>query len=316
MLQNVPLKDDITESYNRIVRYIHRTPIFTSETIDYISGASMHFKAENLQKVGAFKYRGATNAILSLPKEKLVHGVCTHSSGNHAQALALAAKNMGVKSYIVMPSNSPQVKKNAVAGYGGIIIECEPTLAARESTLADVVKEHQAAFIHPYDNYDVIAGQGSCAFEIIQELGHPDYIVVPVGGGGLLSGTLLAAHYFSPQTKIIAAEPEGASDAWKTFATGVFHPSVNPTTIADGLLTSLGEYTWPIIRQYVSDIITVSDEDIIAAMRLVWERMKLVIEPSAAVSLAAVLHKKQIFANKRVVAIFTGGNVDLSRLPF
>lgn len=316
MLSNLPDKIDIINTFKRINRYINYTPMFTSSTFNQNCGNELFFKAENLQKVGAFKFRGAMNALLSVDGEILSRGVCTHSSGNHAQALALAAKMMGMPAYIVMPSNSPSVKKDAVREYGGIIIECEPTLIARETTLQAVASRYGAYFVHPYDNFDVIAGQATCAYEIFQQCAAPDYLVVPVGGGGLLSGSLLSAKYFSPQTKVIAAEPEGANDAFLTFTTGVFHPSENPNTIADGLLTSLGDITWPVIQQHLSEVITVSESEIVYAMRMVWERMKLIIEPSAAVSLAAILKEHSKFAGKRVVAIFTGGNVDLSRLPF
>jgi len=254
------------------------------------------------------------NAVLSLSREERAKGVATHSSGNHAQALARAAKIMGIKAYIVMPRTAPEIKKKGVKGYGGEITECEPTLASRESTLAEVVKKTGAVEIHPFNNYDVIAGQATAAKELIEEIPGLDFIVAPVGGGGLLSGTALAAKYFSPTTKIIAGEPELANDAWRSLRSGQIEPASPPTSVADGLLTSLGDKTFPIIRENVREIITVSDKEIIAAMRWIWERLKITIEPSCAVPFAAVLKEKATFTNKKVGIILSGGNVDLNKI--
>ena len=303
----------ITEAHDRIRPFIHHTPVFTSGSLDEIAGCSLYFKCENLQKVGAFKSRGAMNAILSLSREERAKGVATHSSGNHAQALARAAKIMGTKAYIVMPRTAPQIKKKGVIGYGGEIFECEPTLQSREETLAGVIEEKGAYEIHPFNNYEVIAGQATAAKEFFEEVSDLDFIAVPVGGGGLLSGTALAAKYFSPQTAVIAGEPEGADDAYRSMQSGMIEPSQS-NTIADGLLTSLGNKTFPIIQENVKEIITVTDPEIIAAMRLIWERLKIIVEPSAAVAFAAVLKDKNQFRNKKVGIILSGGNVDLEKV--
>ena len=306
-------KQDIEHAHERIKPYIHRTPVMTSSSVDEIAGCKLFFKCENFQKVGAFKARGAMNAALLLSPEARVKGIATHSSGNHAQAIARAAQILGTKSYIVMPRTAPEIKKRGVLGYGGEIFECEPTLAARESTLADVVKKTGASEIHPFNNYDVIAGQGTAAKELFEEVNDLDTIIAPVGGGGLLSGTALATKYFSPNTKVIAAEPEGADDTYRSMQSGKIEPSQS-NSIADGLLTSLGDKTFPIIRDNVKEVITVSDPEIISAMRLIWERMKIIVEPSCAVPLAAVLKSKEKFSNKRVGIILTGGNVDLEKV--
>jgi threonine dehydratase len=318
----VPDPDVIALVHRRIAPYIHRTPLVTSNTIDQLLGARVWFKCENLQKVGAFKSRGAVNAVFSLEDEDVVKGVCTHSSGNHAQALARAAALRGVPAYIVMPQNAPAVKVEAVKQYGGIITFCQPTLEARESTLMRIQNETGAAEVHPYNHPEVILGQATCAREIFEEIPEPpDFIMTPVGGGGLLSGTCLSTECWSPETKIIAAEPEGADDAYRSFKSGVLQPSVHPVTIADGLLTSLGSLTWPIIRKYADDIITASDAYIISALRLVLERMKMVVEPSAVLPLAVLLkcHEEEPvnrFRGKRIVVILSGGNIDVSHLPF
>lgn len=275
-----------------------------------------YFKCENFQKVGAFKSRGAVNALFSMDEKLAQMGVGTHSSGNHAQALARAAKLRNVPAYIVMPQNAPKVKVEAVKNYQGIITFCEPTLQSREETLSEVVKETGAIEVHPYDNYSIIEGQATCGKELIESVGGIDLILCPVGGGGLLSGTALAADYFSNNTKVIACEPAGADDAYKSFKSGQIIPSLNPNTIADGLLTSLGERNFPIIQKYVSDIVTVSEEAIIKAMSLIFERMKIVIEPSAAVPFAAILENKVNVRNKQVGIILSGGNIDIKKLPF
>ena len=307
-------KEHITDAHERIKPFIHRTPVLTSHTLNQISGADLFFKCDNFQKIGAFKIRGAMNAVLSLPKEKLLNGIATHSSGNHAQAIAYAARQAGAKAYIVMPENSPKVKVDAVKGYGAEIHFCEPTLLARETTLNTIVEKTGAEFIHPFNDYRVITGQATCAKELIEDCSDLDFIIVPVGGGGLLSGTLLSAHYLSPATVVYAGEPEGAADAVLSIQSGRIEKAPFIDTIADGLLTNLGDKTFPIIRQFVKDILVVSDKEIIAAMRLVYERMKIVLEPSGAVPLAALLKHKDLFAGKKTGIIFSGGNVDVSKL--
>lgn len=315
-MENTLSLETLREAALRIAPYIHRTPVLTSRSISSIAGAELFFKCENFQKAGAFKIRGAANAVLSLNEQEKQKGVCTHSSGNFAQALALSAKNAGIKAYIVMPRTAPAVKKNAVLGYGAEVTLCEPTLEAREKTLAEVMKKYNAVFIHPYNDYRVIAGHASIVIELLEERNNLDYIVSPVGGGGLASGIALASHYLSPGTAVIGAEPEGAADAALSLKTGKIQPSLNPRTIADGLLTSLGDKTFPVISQYVQQIITVPEEEIISAMRLIWERMKIIVEPSSAVTLAAVLKEKNKFRGKRIGLVLSGGNVDMSKLPF
>ena len=313
---NIPQYSDIEKAHSRIESLIHRTPVFTSSGINSLIGGELYFKAENFQKVGAFKFRGACNAVFSLPEEEVIKGVITHSSGNHGAALALAARLKGVTAHVIMPNNAPEIKKTAVAGYGAEITFCEPTLEARESTLAAVVEQSGATEIHPYDNFSVISGQGTAAKELIEDYGEFDLIMAPVGGGGLLSGTAIAVKQLSPDCKVIAAEPEGADDACRSFKSKTLIPSVNPQTIADGLLTSLGERNFAIIMDNVDDIVTVSEEKIIEAMRLIWERMKIVVEPSSAVSLAAILDNKVDIQGKKVGIILSGGNLDLGSLPF
>lgn len=307
-------KEAIIAAHERIQSLIHRTPVLSSEGIDALVGCSVFFKCENFQKVGAFKMRGAANAVMQLSDAERAKGVATHSSGNHAAALARAATKLGIKSYIVMPSNAPEIKKKAVKSYGGEIIECEPNLQARETTLQSVVDRTGATFIHPYDNEAVITGQATCAKELIEDVADLDIIMSPVGGGGLLSGTALSTHYWAPSATVIAGEPTGADDAARSIAAGEIIPMVGPQTIADGLLTSLGQRTFPIIQEYVNEIITVSDEEIITAMKIIYERLKIVIEPSCAVPFAALMQQKERFQGKRVGIILTGGNVDLKRL--
>ncbi|RXQ95907.1 pyridoxal-phosphate dependent enzyme [Ancylomarina salipaludis] len=309
-------KENLLETHNRIKPYIHRTPILSSNLINEIAGAQLYFKCENFQKMGAFKMRGALNAVLQLSDEQKKCGVATHSSGNFAQALALAAKMQNIKAYIVMPENAPEVKKKAVKGYGGKIIECEANLEARETTLNKVVEETGATFLHPYNDYQVIQGQGTAAMELIEDYADLDFIIAPVGGGGLLAGTALAARHFSPKTKVIAGEPLGADDAWQSLEKGELIPQTNPKTIADGLLTSLGDKTFPLIQELVEKIIRVEEDEIVSAMRLIWERMKIIVEPSSAVALAAVLKEKDKFKGKKIGIILSGGNVDLGNLPF
>ncbi|HPF50642.1 MAG TPA: pyridoxal-phosphate dependent enzyme [Draconibacterium sp.] len=313
---NLPTFADVEKAHQLIQQYAHRTLVMTSISINQIVGAELFFKCENLQKVGAFKFRGACNAVFSLSEEDAVKGVGTHSSGNHAAALALAARMRGIAAHIVMPINSPEIKKKAVAGYGANITFCQPTLQARESTLAKVIEETGATEIHPYNNFHVIAGQGTAAKELIEDKGEFDVIMAPVGGGGLLSGTAISTKYLLPGCKVIAAEPAGADDAFRSFHSKKLVPSIQPKTIADGLLTSLGERNFAIIMDKVDDIVTVSEESIIAAMRLIWERMKIIIEPSSAVPLAAILEKKLKVKGKKVGIILSGGNLDLGSLPF
>ena len=306
-------RQDIEQAHERIKPYIHITPVYSSAAIDKIAGCSIFFKCENFQKVGAFKARGAMNAALSLTPEQLSKGLATHSSGNHAQAIARAAQILNTKSFIVMPRTAPLIKKKGVEGYGGKIFECEPTLQSRETTLAKVITETGATEIHPFDNFQVITGQATAAKELFEEIKGLDIIMSPVGGGGLLSGSSLSAEYFSPSTIVIAGEPSGADDAYRSMKSGKIEASQS-NTIADGLLTNLCEKTFSIIREKVKDVLTVDDEEIIAAMRLVWERMKIVIEPSAAVPFAALLRNKEKFKSKRVGIILSGGNVDLDKL--
>ncbi|MGA2082976.1 MAG: pyridoxal-phosphate dependent enzyme [Holophaga sp.] len=311
-----PTLADIRQAAERIRPYAHRTPVVTCTSLDRQLGARVFLKCENLQRVGAFKFRGACNAVFSLDEAETARGVVTHSSGNHAQALALAASLRGIPARIVMPSNAPTVKKAGVAGYGGQITFCEPTLEARESTQAEVVRATGATVVHPYNDLRVIAGQGTAALELLEEVPDLDVILTPVGGGGLLCGTAIAAQGVKPGIRIIAGEPEGADDAFRSLAAGRILPSVNPRTLADGLLTSLGDLTFPIIRDRVERIVTVSEAGIVAAMRFVWERAKLIIEPSSAVPVAVLWEKKIDLSGLRVGIILTGGNVDLDRLPF
>ncbi|MEM7038350.1 MAG: pyridoxal-phosphate dependent enzyme [Bacteroidota bacterium] len=314
-MDQIPQRNTLTEAAARIAPYVHRTPVLTSSAIDALLGAKFFFKCENFQKIGAFKIRGATNAILQIPKADLAKGVCTHSSGNHAQAVALAGRQQGAPAYIVMPENAPEVKKAAVAGYGAEITFCTPTLAARESTTEAVIARTGATFLHPYDNYKIIAGQASATMELLEEQ-ELDWVLTPVGGGGLLAGACLAAKYFAPSTKVYGTEPAGADDAYQSFQTGKHVPSVSPNTIADGLLTSVGKRNYGILKEELADIVICSEEEIVAAMRLMWERMKIVIEPSAAVPLACIMSGKMDYQGKRIGIVISGGNVDLGKLPF
>jgi threonine dehydratase len=313
---NIPTFQDVKSAHQLVQKYAHRTPVLKSSSIDDIVGGELHFKCENFQKVGAFKFRGACNAVFSLSEADAKKGVATHSSGNHAAALALAARMRGIAAHIVMPENSPDIKKKAVAGYGANITFCKPTLHARESTLANVVKETGATEIHPYDNFNVISGQGTAAIELIEDAGYFDVIMAPVGGGGLLSGTVLSTKQLLPNCKVIAAEPAGADDAYQSFHTKKLVPSESPQTIADGLLTSLGERNFAIILDKVDDVVTVTEENIVKAMRMIWEHMKIIVEPSSAVPLAAILEGKVDVNNKKVGIILSGGNLDLGNLPF
>ena len=311
-----PTLHDILQAAERIKPYAHRTPALTNESLNQRVGARVYLKCENMQKVGAFKFRGACNAVYSLSNEEAKRGVCTHSSGNHAQALALAARMRGIPAYIVMPNNAPQVKKDAVAGYGGRITFCKPTLEARENTMEGIRLETGATVVHPYDDERVIAGQGTATLELLDSIPDLDAVIAPVGGGGLLSGTSIAAKRLNPNIRVIAAEPEMADDAHRSLKEGKIVPSVNPKTIADGLLTSLGTLTFPIIQQNVEQIVTVSEGSIIEAMKFVWERAKIVIEPSAAVAVAVLWEGNIDLTGLKVGVILSGGNVDLNKLPW
>ena len=303
-------KKYIEEAHERIQEFIHRTPVMTSDLLNEAAGCRLFFKCENFQKIGAFKIRGAMNAALQIPHEKLMNGLATHSSGNHAQAIALAAKLLGIKAYIVMPDNSPEVKINAVKGYGAEITFCKPNLRAREDTMKIVLDRTGAEFIHPYNDERIIAGQATCAKELIEDTDTLDFITAPVGGGGLLSGTSLSAKYFGNGINVYAGEPEGAADAVLSFKSGKVENAPYINTIADGLLTTLGDVTLKIVRENVCDILTVNDDEIISAMRLIYERLKIVVEPSAAVPFAAVLKNKELFKCKNAGIILSGGNVD------
>ncbi|WP_080239788.1 threonine ammonia-lyase [Spirosoma rigui] len=311
--------DTIREAHDRIRPHIHRTAVLTNQTINEKANARLFFKCENFQKIGAFKARGGLNAVLQVAANREGKAITTHSSGNHAQAVAFAARQVGLPAYIVMPRTAPQVKKDAVLGYGAEVIECEPTLDAREAGVRTVMERTGAVLVHPFDDDRVIAGQATAAKELIEDYGQEarfDLILAPVGGGGLLSGTALSTRYLSPGTRVVAGEPEGAADAILSFQSGRVEKAPYINTIADGLMTSLSERTLAIIRTHVTDILTVSDAEIIAAMRLVWERMKIIIEPSCAVPLAVVLKHPDQFAGQKVGIILTGGNVDLGKLPF
>ncbi len=305
--------EDVRSAALTLSGVAHRTPVMTCEQLNSTAGLELFFKCENFQKVGAFKFRGAYNAVSNLSPPERGRGVITHSSGNHAQALALAAKKFDIPATVVMPSNSAAVKRAAVGGYGTTIVECEPTLAARESTVARLIEQTGATMIHPYDNPFIIAGQGTAALELLEEISDVDAVIAPVGGGGLISGTCLAARGLQPAISVFAAEPTGADDAFRSLQAGRLIPQTDPQTIADGLLTSLGQWTWPIIQRNVSQVITVDDDEIRAAMRLLWKRAKLLVEPSAATVLAAVLSDSFPRAgHRRIGLILSGGNVDLN----
>lgn len=307
---------DVEAAAQRIAAHVHRTPVATCKTLDNLTGARLYFKCEHLQKVGAFKARGATNAVFSLSDTEAAHGVTTHSSGNHAAALARAAALRGIPAHIVMPSTAPPIKRAAVQDYGATITLCEPTLEARETTQAEVQARTGATFIHPYDNPQVISGQGTSALELLADVPLLDTLVVPVGGGGLLSGTAITASALRPGMSVWGAEPAGADDAFRSLRDGILYPSVNPTTIADGLLTSLSERTFRIINRLTEGILTTDEGTIIRAMRLLWERAKLLIEPSAALPLAVILDHRERFFGRTVGIILSGGNVNLDALPW
>ena len=309
-------RKNLIDCHNRIKPFIHNTPVLTSSYINEITGADVYFKCENFQKMGAFKMRGASNAILRLSDEQKSNGVVTHSSGNHAQAISLAAKKIGIKAYIVMPSNAPEIKKEAVKGYGGELIECESNLKAREAAAKDVVHSKSATFIHPSNNLDVIIGQGTAAKELIEQYGSFDHILVPIGGGGLIAGSALAAKYFGKNCTVIGAEPFEVDDAYRSLKSGKIETNESANTIADGLKTQLGDKNFPIIRNEIKSIIRITEEEIIESMKIIWERLKIICEPSCSLPLAAVLKNKETFINKKVGIIISGGNVDLNNLPF
>ena len=309
-------KEDLLECHRKIQPYIHRTPVLTSQALNEMAGVEIFFKCENFQKMGAFKMRGAANAILNLSEEQKANGVVTHSSGNFAQAVSLSAQMLGIKAYIVMPHNAPQVKKDAVRGYGGIITECEPLIEVRQATTDKISEETGASKLHPSNQVEVILGQGTAAMELLED--HPDLDVVmtPVGGGGLVAGTALAAYFLGKNCKTIGGEPFAADDAYRSLLSGKIENNETANTIADGLRTVLGNHNFPIIQQYVDRIIRVEEDEIVAAMRLIWERMKIIIEPSCAVPFAALLREKEDFAGQKIGIVLTGGNVDLGKLPF
>jgi threonine dehydratase len=312
----LPTLSDIRTAHARIKPFIHRTPVLSSHQLNELFDCKMFFKCENFQKVGAFKFRGATNAVLSLTEEEKSKGVVTHSSGNHAAALALASRMNGVKANIVMPGNAPVVKKNAVAGYGAEITFCKPTQESREGTTRLIMEETGATLIHPYDNFNVICGQGTAALELLEEESGIDIVIAPVGGGGLMSGTSTCVKGINKGIVVIGAEPLNANDAFISFTTGIIAPSLNPKTVADGLLTALSDLTFSIIRRNVDEIITAKEESIIDCMLLIWERMKIIIEPSSATVLAIIKENPDIFRGKKIGLIISGGNVDFRKLPF
>jgi len=311
-----PTPEELKQAHERIKSFIHRTPVLTCSAIDRMCGGNLFFKCENFQKVGAFKIRGACNAVFSLSQKEAERGVATHSSGNHAAALAQAARWRGIPSYVVMPENAPKVKRLAVVGYGAEIFLCKPTLVSREENLSKVLDRTGAALIHPYNDIRVITGQGTAALELCEEISDLDIVMTPVGGGGLLSGTAVALSTTSPKTQVVGAEPEMADDACRSLKCGRIVPSDNPDTIADGLRTSLGDRTFPLIQKYVKGIVTVSEEGIVQAMRTIWERMKVIVEPSAAVPLGSLLTGHLDVSGKRVGIILSGGNADLDNLPW
>lgn len=310
----IPTAQQLTAAQQLIQPYIHHTPVLQSRLLHELAGAELFFKCENFQKTGSFKMRGAAHAILQLSPEQRAKGVVTHSSGNFAQAVALAAQLLGVKAYIVMPNNAPAVKRRAVESYGGKVIECAPTLAAREGHAQAIVEEKGAAFLHPSNQLEVIIGQATAACELLQEQADLDYLVPPVGGGGLLAGTALAGHYFGQSCTTLAGEPLAADDAFHSLQSGKIETNTSANTLADGLRTQLGDQNFPIIQQYVEQIIRVSEEEIMQALQLLWERLKIVCEPSSAVALAAVLQQKEALKDKKIGIIISGGNVDVPKI--
>lgn len=311
-----PTFQDMLDAHDRIKPYVHQTPVLTSSFLNDLTGAQLFFKCENLQKAAAFKVRGASNAVFGLSEDQARLGVATHSSGNHALSLSYAAGRRGIPCHVVMPHTAPQAKKDAVIGYGGQITECEPSTTSREAVFAQVQAKTGADFVHPYNDPRVIAGQGTCAHELLAQTGGLDAVIAPIGGGGMISGTCLTLSTLAPETAIFAAEPDQADDAARSLRAGHIIADDAPVTVADGLKVPLKDLTWHFVSTHVQDILTVSEQEIIDAMRLIWARMKLVVEPSSAVTLAAILKHKDIFAGKRVGVILTGGNVDLDKLPW
>ncbi len=312
----IPTYDDVVAAHDRIRPYIHNTPVLTSSFLNDLTGAQLFFKCENLQKAGAFKARGASNAVFGLTDAQASKGVATHSSGNHGTCLSYAAGRRGIPCTVVMPRTAPQAKKDAVKGYGGRVVECEPSTTSREAVFAEVVAETGAEFVHPYNDPRVIAGQGTCSRELNDQVANLDAVIAPIGGGGMVSGTCLTLSTIAPTIKIYAAEPEQADDAYRSFKAGHIIADDAPETIADGLKVPLKDLTWHFVQNHVTDILTASEQEIIDAMKLIWKRMKIVMEPSSAVPLATILKNRDIFAGKRVGVIITGGNVDLEKLPW
>ncbi|MGK9339518.1 beta-hydroxyaspartate dehydratase BhcB [Sinorhizobium meliloti] len=312
----IPTLSDMNAAHARIKPHIHRTPVLTSRFINSLVGAELFFKCENLQKAGAFKVRGAANAVFGLSDEQAAKGVATHSSGNHGTCLAYAAGRRGIPCTVVMPRTAPQAKKDAVRGYGAKVVECEPSTSSREAVFAEVVAATGAEFVHPYNDPRVIAGQATCSKELIEQVTGLQAVIAPIGGGGMVSGTCLTLSNLAPHIKIYAAEPEQADDAYRSFKAGHIIADDAPNTVADGLKVPLKDLTWHFVRNHVTDVLTASEEEIIDAMKLIWKRMKIVMEPSSAVPLATILKNKDLFAGKRVGVIITGGNVDLDKLPW
>jgi len=312
----IPTLADVVAAHTRIRPHIHRTPVLTSSFINSLVGAELFFKCENFQKAGAFKARGASNAVFGLSDEQAARGVATHSSGNHGTCLSYAARRRGIPCTVVMPRTAPQAKKDAVRGYGGRVVQCEPSTSSREAVFAEVVAESGAEFVHPYNDPRVIAGQATCSMELIEQVDGLDAVVAPIGGGGMVSGTCLTLSNLAPNVRIYAAEPEQADDACRSFRAGYIIADDAPNTVADGLKVPLKELTWHFVRNHVTDILTASEEDIVDAMKLIWKRMKIVMEPSSAVPLATIIKNREVFAGQRIGIIITGGNVDLDTLPW
>ncbi len=312
----LPTFDDVLTAHARIAPYIHRTPVMTSSYLNALTGAELFFKCENFQKAGAFKVRGACNAVFGLRNDQLARGVATHSSGNHALSLSYAAGRRGISCSVVMPRTAPQAKKDAVRGYGGVIVECEPSTTSREAVFAEMVERSGADFVHPYNDPRVIAGQATCSRELLEQVDGLDAVIAPIGGGGMISGTCLTVSSTAKDVQIYAAEPEQADDAYRSFKAGHIIADDAPVTVADGLKVPLKAMTWHFVKNHVTDILTASEAEIIAAMKLTWQRMKMVIEPSCAVPLATILKNPDVFRGRRVGVIITGGNVDLDTLPW
>lgn len=312
----IPTYDDVLAAHERIKPYIHETPVLTSRLLNELTGAELFFKCENFQKAAAFKVRGASNAVFGLTEEEAKKGVATHSSGNHALSLSYAAGQRGIPVTVVMPRTAPQAKKDAVVGYGGTIVECEPSTSSREAVFAEVVAESGADFVHPYNDPRVIAGQATCSKELVSQVENLDAVIAPIGGGGMVSGTCLTLSNIAPEIKIYAAEPLNADDAARSFRAGHIIADDAPNTVADGLKVPLKDLTWHFVSNHVTDILTATEEEIIDAMKLIWKHMKIVVEPSSAVPLATILKNPEIFKGKRVGVILTGGNVDLDKLPW